>query len=187
MNESAKMYSQAKRNKEAYPPGTRIELIHMNDPFAPVPDGTRGTVQFVDDGGHLHMRWDNGRTLSIASDEDSFRTLTADEIAEEEIAKGHTVANLGDDCQIVIPDELVDCSRLGFFDELEEDCWSLVKAYCATLGIKMIPDEDGKPPISFDIAKGIQDKILGDLEEAGVQFNFDGQDETEDNTPQMTM
>lgn len=24
-----------------YPPGTRLELIHMEDPFAPVPPGTR--------------------------------------------------------------------------------------------------------------------------------------------------
>ena len=187
MNDSAKMYRQAERNKKAYPPGTRIELIHMDDPHAPVPDGMRGTVHFVDDAGHIHMKWDNGRTLSIATDKDTFRSLTADEIAKEEIAKGRTVANLGDDCQIIVPDEPVDCSSLGYFDELEEDCWSLVKAYCVRLGIKMIPDEDGKAPISFDIAKGIQDKILGYLEEAGVEFRFDGQDETEDNTPQLTM
>ncbi len=42
----------AKINKEKYPPGTRIELINMNDPFAPVDAGTRGTVKYVDDAGH---------------------------------------------------------------------------------------------------------------------------------------
>ena len=34
-----------------YPPGTRILLEHMDDKFA-VPDGTRGTVDYVDDAGH---------------------------------------------------------------------------------------------------------------------------------------
>lgn len=30
--------------KQMYPPGIRIELICMNDPYSPVPSGTRGTV-----------------------------------------------------------------------------------------------------------------------------------------------
>ena len=37
------------RAKMLYPPGTRIELGEMSDPYAPVPPGTRGTVKFVDD------------------------------------------------------------------------------------------------------------------------------------------
>ena len=171
------MTDRVKQLKENYPPGTRLELLHMDDPYQPVPDDMRGTVHHVDDGGHIDMRWDNGRTLSLVADKDKFRKLTMDEIAEEEIAKGHEVVNLGDDCQIVLSDEPVDCSSLGYFDELEEECWNLVKSYCSRLGIKMIPDEDGKPPISFDVAKSIQDNILGQLEEAGVEFRFDGQDE----------
>lgn len=123
------MTDQVKKIKETYPPGTRLELLHMDDPYHPVPDGTRGTVHHVDDQGHIDMRWDNGRTLSLVYDKDKFRKLTMDEIAEEEIAKGHSVVNLGDDCQIVLPDEPVDCSSLGYFDELEEECWDLVKSY----------------------------------------------------------
>ena len=38
----------AEITKKLYPPGTRIELISMKDPYAPVPAGTRGTVKFVD-------------------------------------------------------------------------------------------------------------------------------------------
>lgn len=34
-----------------YPPGTRVELIHMEDNWA-VHSGTRGTVVLVDDAGH---------------------------------------------------------------------------------------------------------------------------------------
>ena len=29
-------------------PGTRLELIGMDDPFAPIPAGMRGTVHYVD-------------------------------------------------------------------------------------------------------------------------------------------
>lgn len=172
------MTTKVQQLKATYPPGTRLELLHMDDAYAPVPDGTRGTVRFVDDIGQIHMAWDNGRTLAVNTEVDSVRKLTMDEVAEEEIAKGHEVVNLGDDCLIVLPDEPVDCSSLGYFDELEEECWDLVRCYCARLGIKMLPDEDGESPISFDVAKSIQDNILEQLEEAGVELRFDGQDES---------
>lgn len=73
----------AKINKAKYPPGTRIELISMNDPHHPVESGTRGTVDFVDDGGNIHMKWDNGRSLALCSDADEFRKLSQEEIDEE--------------------------------------------------------------------------------------------------------
>lgn len=78
---------QAKRSREQYPPGTRIELLEMEDPFAPIEPGTRGTVKTVDDAGQLHMHWDNGRTLAVVPGEDSFRKLTEEEIAEEKTNK----------------------------------------------------------------------------------------------------
>ena len=49
--------------KEQYPPGTRIRLNSMEDPYAPVLPGTEGEVDFVDDIGTIHMKWDNGRAL----------------------------------------------------------------------------------------------------------------------------
>ena len=61
--------------KKMYPRGTRIELIHMDDPFAPVPSGTKGTVDFVDDMGTIHMKWDNGRTLGLLPEEDDFKII----------------------------------------------------------------------------------------------------------------
>ncbi len=84
MNEFDRMRRTAERMKETYPPGTRIQLDHMEDPWAPVPPGTRGTVQFVDDIGQIGMKWDNGRTLSLVPGEDSFRKLTDVELAEEQ-------------------------------------------------------------------------------------------------------
>lgn len=84
MNEYERLHRLAERHREAYPPGTRLELINMNDPYAPVPPGTRGTVQYVDDMGQIGMKWDNGRALSLIPGEDSFRKLTAEELAEEQ-------------------------------------------------------------------------------------------------------
>ena len=61
--------------KEMYPQGTRIELIHMDDPYAPVPSGTKGTVEFVDDMGQIAMIWDNGRTLALIPEVDEFKII----------------------------------------------------------------------------------------------------------------
>ena len=61
--------------KEAYPQGTRIELLSMYDPFSPIDSGTKGTVRCVDDMGTIHMQWDNGRTLGLIYGEDSFRKI----------------------------------------------------------------------------------------------------------------
>lgn len=75
------------RTKLNYPPGTRIELIQMGDDPRPVAPGTRGAVTCVDDMGSIHMQWDNGRTLALIPGEDSFRKLTPEEIAQEEVVQ----------------------------------------------------------------------------------------------------
>lgn len=65
MNDWERLHRQAEEYKESYPPGTRVMLLHMNDPYHPIDDGMRGTVDHVDDGANIHMRWDNGRTLGF--------------------------------------------------------------------------------------------------------------------------
>ena len=74
--------------KWEYQPGTRIVLNHMDDKYMDgkfaVPSGTRGTVKFVDDAGQIHPIWDNGRTLAIVPEVDSFRKLTEQELKEEQ-------------------------------------------------------------------------------------------------------
>lgn len=58
--------------REAYPKGTRIRLISMEDPYCPVPAGTCGSVDCVDDAGSIHMHWDNGSSLALIPEEDKF-------------------------------------------------------------------------------------------------------------------
>ncbi|MDD3229253.1 MAG: DUF4314 domain-containing protein [Oscillospiraceae bacterium] len=71
--------NQVARIKAQYPPGTRIRLDHMDDPYAPIPAGTEGMVQAVDDAGQLVMKWDNGRSLSLIPSEDYFSVIQQEE------------------------------------------------------------------------------------------------------------
>ena len=49
--------------REKYPSGTRIELVHMDDPYTSLTTGDKGTVRFVDDMGTIHISWDCGSSL----------------------------------------------------------------------------------------------------------------------------
>ena len=60
--------------RKEYSPGSRVELIRMEDIQAP-PTGTRGTVIGVDDIGSIMVSWDNGSSLSVVYGEDSCRKL----------------------------------------------------------------------------------------------------------------
>ena len=73
--------------RKNYPPGTRVMLNNMNDPYSPIESGTRGTVRYVDDTGQLGVAWDNGRSLSLIPGEDSFHKLTQQEIIQEQRMK----------------------------------------------------------------------------------------------------
>ena len=64
------------RLREAYPKGSRVELVQMDDPQAP-PIGTRGTVIGVDDIGSIMVDWDNGCGLSVAWGADHCRRIDA--------------------------------------------------------------------------------------------------------------
>ena len=67
MNYSS-MRDKIKCLKEAYPKGTRLELIEMDDKQAP-PVGTQGTVRGVDDIGSILMKWNNGSSLSLIDEQ----------------------------------------------------------------------------------------------------------------------
>lgn len=62
--------------REAYPKGSHVELVQMDDPQAP-PIGTHGTVIGVDDIGSIMVDWDNGCGLSVAWGADHCRRIDA--------------------------------------------------------------------------------------------------------------
>jgi hypothetical protein len=83
-------HEEVEKIKEKYSAGTRIELIHMDDPYAPIEPGMQGIVEMVDDAGTLHMKWDNGRTLGIVPGEDHFKVIheSAEEVMDNEQTMG---------------------------------------------------------------------------------------------------
>ena len=60
--------------RERFKPGTRVELLKMDDVQAP-PIGTRGTAVGVDDIGSIMVNWDNGSGLSVAYGEDECKVV----------------------------------------------------------------------------------------------------------------
>ena len=64
--------------RRRYTPGTRVELVEMDDIQAP-PIGTKGTVIGVDDIGSIMVAWDNGSGLSVAYGADICRVVNDDE------------------------------------------------------------------------------------------------------------
>lgn len=63
-----------KKLKEAYPIGSRVELMKMDDSQAP-PIHTKGTVRSIDDIGTIHVLWDNGSSLGVVYGEDEVRRV----------------------------------------------------------------------------------------------------------------
>ena len=62
------------RIRKDFPPGTRVQLLKMDDPQAP-PIGSLGTVIAVDDIGSILVKWDCGSSLSVAYGEDLCRKV----------------------------------------------------------------------------------------------------------------
>ena len=60
--------------KTSYPKGARVEVISMDDP-RPIPSGTKGTVDVVDDVGTVHCTFDNGRRLGLIPNIDIFKKV----------------------------------------------------------------------------------------------------------------
>ena len=93
MNDWAKLERKAEHYRQNYPPGTRIMLLHMGDDPRPIADNTRGTVDVVDSIGTLHCTFDNRRCLGLVPGEDSFRKLTQEELAQEQMQDEKTEEN----------------------------------------------------------------------------------------------
>lgn len=78
-------------------PGDRIVLLHMDDPYSAVRMGTKGTVLKIvkvpfDMGYQYNVKWDNGSTLDLLPETDSWvlatdvkskKNLTTEEFGQE--------------------------------------------------------------------------------------------------------
>lgn len=61
--------------KDKYPTGTKIKCIYMQDSTHPVPFGTVGTVNYVDDANQIHVNWENGSSLALIPGIDEFEII----------------------------------------------------------------------------------------------------------------
>lgn len=120
-----------------YPKGTRIVLLEMfqddtpgclKEPH-PIAPGTRGAVYHIDDAGQLHMKWDNGRTLSLIFDKDKFRKLTEEELRAERVeafskfeARINEIIKDADSLSIHISPDF-QCDQTGGFPTSLVVCW----------------------------------------------------------------
>ena len=77
--------------RQRYPEGTRICLDSMDNDPRPIPPGTKGIVQFVDDAGTLHCKFDNGRTLGVIPDVDQFHKIDQEQAQTDEQAEGNAL------------------------------------------------------------------------------------------------
>lgn len=61
--------------KSQYPPGTRVELVRMEDPYTKLKPGDQGSVSFIDDTGTIFVNWDSGSRLGVVFGEDEIRKI----------------------------------------------------------------------------------------------------------------
>jgi len=60
--------------------GKRVRLQYTNDPYTDLKQGDEGVVQFIDDLGTVHVKWDNGSSMGlITSEGDRFVVLKEEE------------------------------------------------------------------------------------------------------------
>ena len=60
--------------RKKYPVGKVVELVKMDDIQAP-PVGTKGVVEFIDDIGTIHIKWENGSSLGVVYGVDICRII----------------------------------------------------------------------------------------------------------------
>ena len=66
---------QVERLQQRYPPGSRVRVDRVEDPYTTIPPGTEGTVFDVDCVGTVHCEFDNGQSLGLIPGVDSFQMI----------------------------------------------------------------------------------------------------------------
>ncbi len=68
------MSEKAKQLRNIYKAGVRVRLTNM-DGEPQMPQGLEGKVDFVDDAGQIHVKWENGSTLALIEGVDKFEIV----------------------------------------------------------------------------------------------------------------
>jgi len=78
-------------------PGARVRLTQMDDPYTKLRKGDEGTIDYVDDAGVIHVKWDNGSNLGLLEDVDEFVVLNENANQYKPFPKGEDRNNaIGD-------------------------------------------------------------------------------------------
>lgn len=117
-----------------------------------------------------------GKLINLNEVAPFIKTKLPEEASEDKKAcSPYELCNLGDDVYFNVPSEPVDCSHMNFFDEIEYDCFELIKKYASLFKIKLY-NSNGEPiekdDISFDLAKDVQECVLNMFVRAGIKFKF---------------
>ena len=73
--------------REKYPPGCRVELVKMDDPYRKMPPGLQGVVTGIDDSGSIHVDWQNGSSLAVIFGEDHAVKIEDGEVTVGELLR----------------------------------------------------------------------------------------------------
>ena len=55
--------------------GQRVRLISTSDSYTKLKPGDEGTIDFADDIGTLHVKWDSGSSLGLVPGEDRYQLI----------------------------------------------------------------------------------------------------------------
>lgn len=71
---------EVERVKKMFPIGSRVRLIHMDDPYSTLSPGDTGSITHIDDIATVHVKWDCGSSLGLVYGEDSFEILKGESV-----------------------------------------------------------------------------------------------------------
>ena len=86
MNEWERLSRKAKMLKQCYPEGTVVQLGFMEGE-PDMPAGLRGKVILVAAIGQIHVAWENGRSLALNAEHDSFRVIHSPTKKRDEMSR----------------------------------------------------------------------------------------------------
>jgi len=55
--------------------GRRVVLLYTDDEYTELRPGDSGVIRYIDDGGTVHIDWDNGSRLGLIPGIDKWRVL----------------------------------------------------------------------------------------------------------------